>query len=181
MDCEGSGWNRKDSVSTSKRVSNRPLPGPPVPASEAAGGHSSMRKLGTDLDSDQCPSPGSCPSLLNSLDPRFVCGRWGSRAGIENGAGGVRSSGTKQRWDRVEEVFWARLRMDCGGKLSSEVKRFGQPLLTASVAERNKFWKGQPLARWKRTQRAVWRTRAPILKSWARRVSICAERQGCGK
>jgi hypothetical protein len=26
----------------------------------------------------------------------------------------------------------------------------------------------------------VWRTRAPILKSWARRVSICAERQGWG-
>ena len=30
-------------------------------------------------------------------------------------------------------------------------------------------------------QRAVWRTRAPILKSWARSVSIWAERQGCGQ
>src|SRR5204863_9818638 len=55
-------------------------------------------------------------------------------------------------------------------------KRSGQPLLTAKETERNRFWKGQPLARWKRMQRAVWRTRAPILKSWARRVSIWAER-----
>jgi len=45
-------------------------------------------------------------------------------------------------------------------------------LLTAKATSRNKFWKGQPAARRKRTQRAVWRTRAPILKTFARKISI---------
>jgi len=36
MDCEGSAWNREDSVSTWRRVSERPSSGPLFPASEAA-------------------------------------------------------------------------------------------------------------------------------------------------
>ena len=42
-------------------------------------------------------------------------------------------------------------------------------------------WKGQPLAQWTQTRRAVWRMRAPSLNTRLRSVSICAERNAGGK
>src|SRR5438552_17378146 len=117
------------------------------------------------------------PSLLNSPDLRFVA-RVGIRASKDGRAGGLRGLlGTKLRWEQRKDSFrQAPHEMPVEAKFGG--KRSGQPRLAAKETERNSFWKGQPLARWKRMQRAVWRTRAPILKSWARRVSIWAERQG---
>src|SRR5439155_23633216 len=123
------------------------------------------------------PSAMTSTSLLNSPDLRFVA-RDGIRASKDGRAGGLRGLlGTKLRWDQRKDSFrQAPHEMPVEAKFGG--KRSGQPLLTAKETERNRLWKGKPLARWKRMQRAVWRTRAPILKSWARRVSIWAERQG---